>query len=44
MKNMSGVPGMADVHDLHIWNIRSGHTALSVYVVLADQSINQAED
>ncbi len=43
MKNMSGVLGIVDVHDLHIWNICSGHTVLSAHVVLADQSLNQAE-
>ena len=43
MKNMSGVPGIIDVHGLQIWNIFSGHTILSAHVVLADQSLNQAE-
>ncbi len=43
MKNMSGVPGIIDVHGLHIWNIFSGHTILSAHVALADQSLNQVE-
>ncbi len=29
-------PGVADVHDLHVWTITSGMVALSTHVVLAD--------
>ena len=41
---MGGVPGVADVHDLHVWSICSGHSALSAHVVIADQSLVQAQD
>jgi cobalt-zinc-cadmium efflux system protein len=41
---MQSVPGVVDIHDLHIWNICPGHTVLSAHVVLADQSLNQAQD
>jgi cobalt-zinc-cadmium efflux system protein len=30
---MAQVAGVADVHDLHVWNICSGHIALSAHVV-----------
>lgn len=32
---MAGVPGVAAVHDLHVWSITSGMVALSVHVRLA---------
>jgi cobalt-zinc-cadmium efflux system protein len=41
---MTSVPGVVDIHDLHIWNICPGHTVLSAHVVLADQSLNQAQE
>jgi cobalt-zinc-cadmium efflux system protein len=31
------VNGVADVHDLHIWNICSGHISLSTHVVLTSE-------
>jgi cobalt-zinc-cadmium efflux system protein len=33
---MRTTPGVADVHDLHVWTITSGMEALSAHVVLAD--------
>lgn len=30
-----GVPGVADVHDLHVWTISEGFDALTVHVVIA---------
>lgn len=41
---MGGVPGVTDVHDLHVWSICSGHSALSAHVVIADQSLGQTQD
>jgi len=41
---MGTVPGVTDVHDLHVWSICSGHSALSAHVVVADQSLGQAQD
>lgn len=34
-KAIRGVPGVAAVHDLHVWTITSGRDALSAHVVLA---------
>ena len=33
---IAAVPGVEDVHDLHIWTITSGMEALSGHVVVAD--------
>lgn len=30
--SMLEIPGVADVHDLHVWNICSGHIALSAHI------------
>lgn len=32
------VPGVSDVHDLHIWTVSPGYVALSAHVVLSDPS------
>ena len=32
---MAGVPGVAGVHDLHVWSLTSGTNALSAHVVVA---------
>ena len=42
-QTMGGAPGVTDVHDLHVWSLCSGHTALSAHVVVADQSLGQAQ-
>ncbi len=42
-QTMGSVPGVTDVHDLHVWSLCSGHTALSAHVVVADQSLGQAQ-
>ena len=42
-QSMAGVSGVLDVHDLHVWSICSGHIALSVHVVTADQPLAQEE-
>lgn len=33
---LSGVAGVLSVHDLHVWQLTSGHNALSAHVVVAD--------
>lgn len=35
-------PGVADIHDLHIWNICSGHISLSAHITTADASVDHA--
>ena len=34
-KGVEGVPGVASVHDLHVWSLTSGVNAMSVHAVLA---------
>lgn len=36
------VPGVLDVHDLHIWSISSTDLALSAHLVLADKALSEA--
>src|SRR5205823_7928804 len=34
--HLSGVPGVVDVHDLHVWTITSGMPVLSAHIVVSD--------
>ena len=34
---LASLPGVAHVHDLHVWTIGSGETSLSCHLVLADE-------
>ena len=36
------VPGVAGVHDLHVWTLTSGVHAMSVHAVLGDEAAHQA--
>lgn len=40
---MKEVPGVAEVHDLHIWTVSPGFVALSAHVTLDDQTLSQSE-
>lgn len=33
---MVSTPGIAEIHDLHVWSLCSGHTSLSAHAILAD--------
>jgi cobalt-zinc-cadmium efflux system protein len=37
-QSIGSVPGVLEVHDLHVWNICSGHIALSAHVVVCDNA------
>ncbi len=41
---MGQVPGVMDVHDLHIWTVSPGYVALSAHVLLADQVLSQTQE
>ena len=41
--HIAGVPGVADVHDLHAWTITSGVPVLSAHVVVEDAVIASGE-
>lgn len=36
------VPGVEDVHDIHVWAVTSGLYALSAHVVIEDQTVSQS--
>jgi cobalt-zinc-cadmium efflux system protein len=38
------VPGVEDLHDIHIWTITSGIYALSAHLSIADQTVSQSCD
>jgi cobalt-zinc-cadmium efflux system protein len=37
MNGLAAIPGVIEVHDLHVWCITSGFTALSCHVVVGDE-------
>jgi len=41
---MRTIPGVGQVHDLHVWTVAPGYVALSAHVVLADQALSQTAD
>jgi len=36
------VPGVEDVHDIHVWSLTSGIYALSAHIVIEDQTVSQS--
>lgn len=40
---ISSVPGVLQVHDLHVWGVCSVHIILSAHAVVEDQMISQVE-
>jgi cobalt-zinc-cadmium efflux system protein len=40
---MGQVPGVSEVHDLHVWTVGPGYVALSAHVVLDDRSLSQTQ-
>jgi len=42
-ESMSGVSGVSEVHDLHVWTVSPEYIALSAHVVLDDQSLSEAQ-
>ncbi len=43
-RTMREVPGVSEVHDLHIWTVSPGYIALSAHVVLDERSFPEAQD
>jgi cobalt-zinc-cadmium efflux system protein len=44
MLTLQSIKGVRDVHDLHIWNICSGHVALSAHLMLDDNHLDHQDD
>ena len=42
VREMKAVPGILDVHDLHVWSLAAGVHALSCHVVVTDQALSQS--
>ncbi len=40
---MCTVPGVSDVHDLHLWSIGSENHALSAHVKIADMATSESD-
>lgn len=43
-KAIGAIPGIVDIHDLHVWNICSDHVSLSVHVILDENFQLQANE
>jgi len=43
VSRLKQIPGILDLHDLHIWTITSGIHALSAHLLLNDQLISEAD-
>ena len=41
LAEISGIPGVSNVHDLHVWTVTSGVIAMSGHVVVDDPGLNQ---
>ena len=40
---MGDVPGVVEVHDLHVWTVSPGYAALSAHVLVSDQALSQTQ-
>jgi cobalt-zinc-cadmium efflux system protein len=38
------IPGVNDVHDIHVWTVTSGLYALSAHVVIEDRTVGQSSE
>jgi cobalt-zinc-cadmium efflux system protein len=43
VRDMVRSPGVQDVHDLHVWSIAGGMTALSAHVQVEDRPLSQCD-
>ncbi len=44
IKTLKNVPGVEEVHDIHIWTITSGIHALSVHLLIEDQMVSRSAE
>lgn len=42
-QSMAEVPGVQNVHDLHVWSICSGHIALSAHIITTNQPLAKGD-
>lgn len=43
-KNILQIPGILNIHDLHVWSITSGFPALSCHIVLDNKEYNKGDE
>ena len=44
IETMKNVPGVEDVHDIHVWTITSGIHALSAHLLIEDQMVSRSAE
>ena len=44
IETIKNVPGVEDVHDIHIWTITSGMPALSAHLLVEDQTVSRSAE
>ena len=44
IKAMKDVPGVEDVHDIHVWTITSGIYALSAHLIIEEQTVSKSAE
>jgi len=42
IETIKAIPGVVDVHDLHVWTLTSGVYALSAHVLITDQMVSRS--
>jgi cobalt-zinc-cadmium efflux system protein len=42
--SVKAIPGVEDLHDVHVWTITSGIYAMSAHLKIADQTVSQSGD
>jgi len=43
-RRLAEIPGVREVHDLHVWSISPGYRALTAHLVVNDQSLSKARN
>ena len=44
VETIKKVPGVEDMHDIHIWTITSGMHAMSAHLVIEDQTVSRSAE
>ena len=44
VKEIKGIPGVEEIHDIHVWTITSGINALSAHLLIRDQMVSRSAE
>jgi cobalt-zinc-cadmium efflux system protein len=44
VEEIKGIPGVEDVHDIHVWTITSGVNLLSAHLLIGDQMVSKSAE